>query len=250
MSFPIVTLFYGAPAQREAYAPLLRRWLDHHRSMGLGDRLVVAHPLAEPAPAADLVGDAQLLALGISGYRKVIRQGHPFDVKGALMCELLAVRPGAFLFLDLDAFVQRTDLQLPSADVLIGMARDIGAIDAGHSPFLEVPFATVRKRCAGVVWFGARDAAAAASIASEYARAWRDLRKALPGGRVPWEPQLPHLLEQYAWSLVAARLGQPVLSDRWNWPPHVRGESRLAYIHHEFGWSKWKALGRTAPRNV
>ncbi len=250
MSFPIVTLFYGAAPQRDAYAPLLRRWLDHHRLLGFGARLVIAHPITEPAPSADVVGDAQILALDIKPFAKAIRPAYPFDVKGALMCALIAAKLEALLFLDLDAFIQRTDMVLPPADVLIGMAHDIGAIDAGHSPFLDAPFANVKKRCAGVVWFGVTQAAAAALIGEEYVRAWRDLAEALPGGRVPWEPQLPHLLEQYAWSLVAHRAGEPVLSDRWNWPPHVRGESRLAYIHHEFGWSKWKALGRTAPRNV
>lgn len=253
MSFQIVTLFYGTSEQRAAYAPLLRRWLAHHRAAGLGPRLVIVTRDDEPPLAPELVGDTRVVAVSIAQYKDVIRPGQPFDVKGALMCEALRAIGEAFLFLDLDAFLQREPepAHIPQ-DSLIGMARDIGAIHCGHDPCLEKPFEQVKKLCAGVVWFGAAPIAARENLIKAYRRAWHELKDGAGPGIVPWTPRFDRLIEQYAWSLAAHRLGQPVLRDRWNWPPHIAafGSSRLAIVHHEFGHSKWKGLGVPAPTNV
>ena len=68
-------------------------------------------------------------------------------------------------------------------------------------------------------------------------RAFEELR-ALP--RLPWRPALPHLLEQYSWSLASSRRGGRVLPVTFNWAPHFLGESPSAVVNHYFGLGKWR----------
>lgn len=254
----LVTLFYGSAAQQAAYRPLLLRWLAHHRDLGLAERLLVVTDLHDPLPHASDVAGLEILALDTRAYHAVRREGQPFDQKGALLCELLLQHPGAFLFLDLDAWLQRAaDLDHPdlAASARLAMPRDLGALNCDFGLFMWPPFAHYFKRCAGVMWCGPRSPGQAQLITDHYRAAWRQLVHGHQGG-VPWEKHLDRLLEQHAWSVAAQRLDQPLLSDAWNWPAHIAGyaaqeqATAAAHVHHHFGRKKWAALGRKAPRNV
>lgn len=256
----IVTLFYGSIEQRRAYAPLLQRWVQHHRNLGLGDKLLIVTRSDEHVSFIQHMEHGEslpILALDLSAYTDVIRPEQPFDIKGALMCEALRAL-GPFLLIDNDAFLTcdpapllENNVQLEGA--LIVMPRDIGAINAGFTAALDAPFAGVLKLCAGVVWFGDIAAHRRLQLVRAYLAAWRDLSNAFAEGHTPWQPHLSRLMEQYAWSLAAHRLGcLDQLGDTWNWPPHLEafGENPGAIVNHEFGRKKWKTLGRRAPLNT
>jgi hypothetical protein len=103
-----------------------------------------------------------------------------------------------------------------------------------RAPELSPPYGSVRKVCAGVQWFGG--VAGRSRLVAGYRRAFEELR-ALPA--LPWSPALPHLLEQYAWSLASSRRGGRVLPVTMNWAPHFLGENPFAVVNHWFGFRKW-----------
>lgn len=255
----IVTLFYGDVKSREAYRTLLDEWLDHHVALGLADRItVVTDHRSDVRPLVIGHPGVKVAEYDVAGYADVIRPGQPFDVKGALMCELLAdTSVGPFLLLDNDAMLQREDAidELP-AEIVIGMSRDLGALESTYGMHLHEPFAHVFKRCAGVAWFGDTDRQKRDELRTRYLDAWRTLVHGGKDGGVPWEKQLDRLLEQHAWSYAAQQMEQPLLPDSWNWPSHIDGyaaqveATKAAHVHHLFGRKKWKRLGRKAPLNT
>ncbi len=188
--------------------------------------------------------DYPVIDLDISGYKEVIRAGQPFDIKGALMCEAAIAIKRPFLMLDSDAL-----LVANPSDVLDSLAQnaacampiDHGAILSGHQLLCDEPFPTVRKMCAGVFWFG--DVAGREALVSHYLMAWRELLS----HNCPWTPCIPHLLEQYAWSLAHHRMNGATLPATLNWAPHIVGESPHAIVNHLFGHKKWNG---NAPKNT
>lgn len=184
------------------------------------------------------------LTLSIDGYADVIREGQPFDIKGALMCEAAMNIRDPFLMLDADALLVANPSEILDAmnpETVCAMPIDHGAILHGHKSLCEKPFADVRKMCAGVFWFG--DVSRRAELVTSYRLAWREMFS----HDCPWLPCLPHLLEQYAWSLAHHRLSGETLPATLNWAPHILGESPHAIVNHYFGHKKWNGQ---APKNT
>ncbi len=185
-----------------------------------------------------------VLTLDIFNYADVMRDGQPFDVKGALMCEAALTIKRPFLMLDSDAL-----LVANPSDVLDSLAQnaacampiDHGAILSGHQLLCDEPFPTVRKMCAGVFYFG--DVTRRNALVGHYLMAWRELFH----HDFPWTPKIPHLLEQYAWSLAHHRMNGATLPASMNWAPHIVGHSPHAIVNHLFGHKKWNGK---APANT
>lgn len=255
----LVTLFYGDAHARRAYRPLFDRWIQHHAALGLAERILVVTEDRGVAPPIVKGAQVEILALDVRGYADLMRPEHPFDMKGALLCELLTCTEQPFLYLDADAYLQ-TAGALDHRDLLrtasLAMPRDIGALGGPYGMHLHAPFEHVLKRCAGVMWCGPVGAAWRQRVVQLYRESWRLLRTGGVAGGVPWEPHLERLLEQHAWSHAAQLLEQPLLPDAWNWPAHIpafRSDTRepaRKHVHHHFGRKKWKELGRPAPTNV
>jgi hypothetical protein len=121
------------------------------------------------------------------------------------------------------------------------MPIDHGAILSGHKANMEGSFTGVRKMCAGVFWFG--NVKERYALTTIYRKCWHDLKKA----DFPWTPRLPHLLEQYAWSVAHDALNGATLRPTFNWAPHICGESPYAVVNHYFGHKKWNGK---APANT
>lgn len=183
--------------------------------------------------------------LDVTQFSDLIRPDQPFDIKGALVCAALLHYEESLLVLDVDAFLARDPepalLQYGAAP--IAMPPDDGAVAYYRSGSLSSPFAHVRKLCAGVMWFGApvvygtSGATSRGILVAHYRNAYLDL-VGLPS--LPWEQQLPHLVEQYAWSIVTERIGGAVLPRSMNWNPDLLGHSDGAIINHHYGLRKWR----------
>lgn len=269
MSRKLVTLFYGSREQREAYRPLFDKWMAHHADdLGLADRILVVsedRKVDPPVVNAANADKVEVIQLDISDYADIMRMDQPFDMKGALLCQLLLTRPEAFLMLDNDAFLQSASAldheDLPY-DAVVAMPRDLGALGCEFGLYLHEPYRHIMKRCAGVMFCGSAhyvDQQYRHDLVLRYCEAWHELLTGAPDGGIPWERHLSRLLEQHAWSYAAQGMDQPVLSDAWNWPPHFEGFKTdqfpdsppdPAFVHHFFGRKKWKELGRPAPQNV
>lgn len=225
----VLVPFFG---DRARVRPLLDRWIaaKAKNAPNVTWFALTDEPLDYGTPFA---------LVSIDGFRDLIRPGQPFDVKGALVCAALLRFPESILVLDADAFLaQDPTAALASFEHCpIAMPLDHGAIMHGRAPDLDPPYGSVRKVCAGVQWFGA--VPGRSRLVAGYRRAWEELR-ALP--RLPWRPALPHLLEQYAWSLAMNRRGGRVLPAVFNWAPHFVGESPHAVVNHWFGFQKWSEL--------
>lgn len=262
MANTLVTLFYGPRATRLKYLPLFKKWLKHHTDMGLTDRILVVTNCKEPVMARGWE-HIKMLQVDTDGiYDDVIRQGQPFDVKGAIMCALLKTDIGPFLMLDNDAFLRSPEcLDSPElkSNITIGMNRDLGALLflGEEGMYLYPPYAHVMKRCAGVAWFG--EQSRRGELVDLYIKYWKELCTGGVGdreGRVPWQENLKHLLEQHAWSYAAQTMKQPTLADSWNWPMHHKEYNEdaagvaAANVYHYFGHRKWAKLKIAAPANV
>ncbi len=185
-----------------------------------------------------------VLKLSIKGYSDVLREGQPFDIKGALMCEAAIAIKRPFLMLDSDALLVANPSDVLDAiaqNAACAMPIDHGAILSGHQLLCDEPFPTVRKMCAGVFWFG--DVSRRKALVGHYLMAWRELFH----HDFPWTPKIPHLLEQYAWSLAHFRMNGATLPASMNWAPHIVGESPHAIVNHLFGHKKWNGK---APANT
>ncbi len=188
--------------------------------------------------------DYPVIDLDISGYREVMRDGQPFDIKGALMCEAALAIKRPFLMLDSDALLVANPsdvLNSIAQNAACAMPIDHGAILSGHQLLCDEPFPTVRKMCAGVFWFG--DVTRRKALVGHYLMAWRELFH----HDFPWTPKIPHLLEQYAWSLAHHRMNGATLPASMNWAPHIVGTSPHAIVNHLFGHKKWNGK---APANT
>lgn len=243
MTCPLIAIPHFGRDQR--YLDLLKTWVAQLRkTLGPDARFTVFTHDAQ----ADLAKlGFPTLSLNISAYRDVIRPGQPFDIKGALMCEAaLAIRE-PFLMLDADALLVQNPAPWVNRfmDYTCAMPTDAGAILHGHKAMMDGEWSHVRKMCAGVFWFGDPSPAKRSELVNEYRVAWAQLLAA----DIPWTPRLPHLLEQYAWSVAHHRLGGATLAGCMNWPPHLCGETPLAVVNHYFGHKKWKGKG-PAPKNV
>jgi hypothetical protein len=192
-----------------------------------------------PAPGHSLLCSAK-------PFSDCIRPGHPFDVKGALICDALGkIDPAeGALIIDLDALLMANPAAVLAdfAADPIAMPADHGALIFFRSIQMDAPFADVTKHCAGVMWFG--PSPLRAKIPALYRAAWHELA-ALP--RFPWSPPFPHLLEQYAWTLVNHRLGGATLPASMNWSSRFFGPCPGAVIEHDYGHGKWN--GDKAPAN-
>lgn len=238
MKHLIAIPYFGTNAR---YLDMLHEWVRTLKeSAPDAEFLVFTHD------AADILKPFgyPVLKLDIGGYKDVIRPAQPFDIKGALMCEAALNIHRPFLMLDADAYlVGNTSAVLDAmpADCVCAMPIDHGAILHGHKARCDAPFEQVRKMCAGVFWFGSP--VWRQQLVTHYRIAWRELLE----HDCPWTPRLPHLLEQYAWSLAHWRLNGATLPASFNWAPHIVGESKHAIVNHLFGHKKWKGK---APKNT
>lgn len=208
----------------DRFAPVLKKWEAAYIASGTGARCLC---IGTGSNGYDL-----------AGYDKVIRPDQPFDIKGALVCAALIQYPDeSLLMLDADAFIACDPAATlePFAGSPIAMPPDDGAVCYYRAAMLSEPFAMVQKLCAGVMWFGATGNRA--ELVSAYFSAFEELL-ALPA--LPWQQQLPHLVEQYAWSIVAHRMGGAVLPRSMNWNPDLLGHSDGAIINHLYGLRKWR----------
>lgn len=233
---PIILVpFFGDTAK---FQPLLDRWVEAYKSSGcrwpwytLGDQTEV---YSRPAMRVD-----------IAGFADVIRPGQPFDVKGALVCSAILKLGQPLFVLDADAFLAADPAAAlaPFHDCPIAMPADHGAVMYWRETRLRPPYERVPKRCAGVQWFG--PAGDRTRLVAGYRRAFAELL-AMP--RLPWHPQLHHLVEQYAWSICAHRFGGRTLPPLLNWHEEHLGHHPGAVINHHYGHPKWRGVG--APANV
>jgi hypothetical protein len=245
----ILIPFFG---DTEKFRPLLDRWFACAK---------LAMPDARPRESfvlltdnvdagvknAALAHDCGVADFNLDGWADLCRPGHPFDVKGALVCSFLLAHGYRMLVLDADAFLARDPFPTLNGPAFenapIAMPLDHGAVIYWRAKHLTAPYAGVLKRCAGVQWFGASDGRS--RLAAGYRRAHQELL-AMP--RLPWEPQLPHLVEQYAWSICAHRKGGVTLPATMNWHEDHLGKSADAIVNHHYGHPKWRGVG--APANV
>jgi hypothetical protein len=79
-------------------------------------------------------------------------------------------------------------------------------------------------------------------MVANYRRTFSELRNV-----IPWVPRLPHLLEQYSWSVVHHRAGGPTLPLQLNWNDRHLGPIDGAVVNHDYGHEKWE--GAKAPLN-
>lgn len=240
---PLITIPHFGKDPR--YLALLDEWVRQlRRTLGADARfLVFTHDAA-----ADLRKRGYPHAVyDISRYADIIRPGQPFDIKGALMCEAALNIAEPFLMLDADALLvaDPSPWVAPYELHTCAMPTDAGAILHGHKGMMDGHWQNVRKMCAGVFWFGDATGNKRAELVNEYRAAWHALKSA----DYPWTPRLPHLLEQYAWSVAHHKLGGATLAGCMNWPPHLCGKSELAVVNHYFGHRKWAGKG-PAPKNV
>jgi hypothetical protein len=245
----ILIPFFG---DTRRFRPLLDKWFESYRATGLNfdtARPVLLtdeegrHGAVDAAYSHGTQNERCGLEMpDIAPFRDVIRPGQPFDVKGALVCGYLAAHPYPTLVIDADAVLRGDPAPVLSrfAGSSVAMPVDSGAIVYYRTPVLDAPYATVRKMCAGVMWFGHSPTRAA--LVAEYCRAFLELRDV-----IPWTPKLPHLLEQYAWSLVHHRRGAATLPHVMNWNERHLGPVDGIVVNHDYGHSKW---GRErAPKN-
>lgn len=222
----VLVPFFG---DRKRVRPLLDKWIEAKARVApnLTWFALTDEPLDYSTPFA---------LVSIDGFRDLIRPGQVFDFKGALVCAALLRFSERLLVLDADAVLAKDPAPTLAAFSLvpISMPVDGGAICFSRSPFLEEPFAGIRKCCAGVQFFG--DGNGRSRLVAGYRKAWTELA-ALP--RPPWSPPLEHLREQHAWSIALRRRGGMYLPNAMNWAPHFYGESSDAVVNHHFGVGKW-----------
>lgn len=228
----ILVPFFG---ETEKFRPLLNRWIEAYKKSGCRIPWFTLSDLPETYSMPSMRVD-------ISGFSSVIRPGQPFDVKGALVCAALLKLEEAVLVLDADAFLANdpTETLAPFAAAPVAMPPDHGALLYGRRPKMDEPYNDVRKLCAGVQFFGA--APGRSRLVAGYRRGFEEIMALAP--RVPWTPQLPHLVEQYAWSICSHRRGGQVLPGSMNWHAEHLGESPDAIVNHHYGHPKWKELPR------
>lgn len=222
----VLVPFFG---DRARFRPLLDAWIAAKAKAApdLAWFALTDEPLDYGTPNA---------VVSLEGFRDLLRPGQPFDVKGALVSAALLRFPEPLLVLDADAVLARDPRPglAPFSGVSIAMPLDGGAVMHGRAPLLSPPYGAVAKVCAGVQFFGMTPGRS--RLVAGYRRAFEELR-ALP--RLPWSPPLPHLLEQYAWSLAMNRRGGAILPVTYNWAPHFLGESPDAVVNHHYGFKKW-----------
>lgn len=230
----VLVPFFG---QKERFRPLLDKWIEAKKAAApaLTWFALTDEPMDYNTPHA---------VVDISGFADLIRPGQPFDVKGALVCAALLKFPEPLLVLDADAVILRdpTPSLAKLAECPIAMPIDAGAIVHFRTPRLNPPYNAVRKLCAGVMWFGANPAGRSRLVAG-YRRAFEEMREL-----IPWTPRLPHLLEQYAWSVVHHRRGGALLPNLMNWHAAYLGPRADVVVAHDYGHKKWR--GQKAPANT
>lgn len=232
----ILVPYFGELAK---FRPLLYRWLESFRRLScpVGEVQPVIISDDHAASKAALDWDVGFRLVDISAFADVRRPGVAFDHKGAIVCAALLEIRYPVLVLDADAFLARdpSSLLMSFPTAPIAMPLDHGAIIHFREVKMDPPYHAVPKMCAGVQWFG--DPLVRAKLVAAYKAAWTELIE-LP--KLPWTPPISNLIEQYAWSLVAHRLGGKVLPATMNWAPHHVGPNPLAIVNHYFDYKKWK----------
>lgn len=232
----ILVPFFG---DRDRFRPLLNNWIASYKQSGCR---VPWFALSDQPETYDLPS----MRVEIDGFRDLIRPDQPFDTKGALVCAALLKLREPVLVLDADAFLVRDPMPTlePFMKAPVAMPIDHGAIVFYRKPTFEKPLTGIRKLCAGVQFFGGDVKGDAVVPSCDRGRLVAGYRKAfeeiIAMPRLPWEPQLSHLVEQYAWSLCAHRRGGQVLPGSMNWAPVHLGESPFAVVYHHYGHSKWQ----------
>lgn len=242
----ILCPYFGDVAK---FAPLLERWVQCWRAVGLTMEsapavLLSDNPKVEEVATRFAVGSA---IVDVSLYRDVMRPGQPFDLKGALVCEYLKRWQYPTLVLDADAFLVRDPRPAlePFRHEPLAMPLDQGSQVYWRKGTLDAPFAHVRRLCAGVQFFGVPSPAFSRRyITSRYLAAYKSL-VAMPV--LPWSPPISALLEQFAWSVVAAELNAPILPAPLNWGRHHLGPNPAAVVHHYYDFHKWRDLPPVTP---
>lgn len=237
----ILVPFYG---ETEKFRPLLDRWFAAARAAMPNARPQYDFVLLTDSEAS-VIDAARTHGCGIAefklaGFADLMRPGQPFDVKGALVCSFLLAHTYSVLVLDADAFLAKdpTEALAPFAAAPVAMPPDHGALLYGRRPKMDEPYTDVRKLCAGVQWFGS--APGRSRLVAGYRRAYEEIMALAP--RVPWTPQLPHLVEQYAWSICSHRRGGQVLPATMNWHAEHLGEWPGVIVNHHYGHPKWEGL--------
>ena len=208
----------------DKYRRFVDAWFESYAKTGLTHEVVMITSRGHDRSHRWTVHEIDL-----SPYESRFREGQPFDVKGALVARAQVEIPDDLLVLDADAEVRIDPVPaLSRITSPIAIPVDHGSLIYRRHPFLSPPFGYVRKLCAGVMYFGKRDAHA---LCDSY---W-DAFEALRAHDYPWSPRLPALLEQNAWSKVHADLSAQTLPHVFNWSERFLGPNPNTIINHDYG---------------
>lgn len=230
----ILVPYFGDLAR---FRPLLDKWVASYVDAGMKrDRVVLLTDNKAGCEDSASANGISIYAPDLSGFSDLVRPGQPFDVKGALVAAYLRDWSYPTLVLDADAVLvaDPDKLLLPFKESPIAMPIDAGAVTHGRAPRLRPPFESVRKKCAGVMWFGASEGRS--RLVAGYRRAFEEMRETLP-----WDGSAatPHLLEQHAWSVACHWRGGGTLPALINWSPRHLGDNAHAVVLHDYGLAKW-----------
>ena len=223
----IAACLYG---QIERYRAAAEAWLTWTRRMA--PRATVTVFSDRPAK----ILDQPCQVFPVDWLSDCIRPRYPFDLKPAVFLKALNLVPTGedLLVIDFDCLIQQ-DLRpmlKKFAGVPLGMTTDQGAFLYDVEPFMTGDYSTILKRCGGCMWFGASQRRK--DITPLFRNAWNEVHDLLP-----WEPKAPYVLEQYVMSIVAHRLGCPVLPATLNWNVRLLGRTDAVLIDHDYGHEKF-----------
>lgn len=218
---------YGAHPK---YVRLLALWLEHYWATRCQFPVYVLTDRHCQIPEQSLLPNVTVLRLDPLQFAPLLREGCPFDIKGALILGALR-QLSACVIMDTDALPLQN--LKPYLDRLpdhpmIGMAQDGG--------LRRVPGTDLHELNAGVLYFPKASPQAREAIISAYALAFEELKARCDA----------YGLEQLAWSLVWHRLKEQGLATllpkglNWSrfWPV-----SADTVIMHEHGEGKWAKYG-------
>lgn len=230
----ILIPYFGELAR---FRPLLDIWFEAYRRLPLPAHEIPVTLVSDDPKAEAAAEDHECRFLLVKPIEGVERHGVAFDRKGAIVCAAIQRIPVPCFVLDSDAFLVRDPRATLGVykDVPLAMPLDHGAILHFRTVFMDAPYSNVPKMCAGVQFFG--DPSKRAALVDGYRKAWAELI-ALPV--LPWTPPISNLVEQYAWSLVASRMGGRSLPATMNWAPHHVGANPDAIVNHYFDYNKWR----------
>jgi len=197
-------------------------WLAYYLKSGCQLPVIVLTDMTTEIPASILPPGGNVTCLRFS--TPVLRQGHPFDVQGALICQAARFL-GPLVVMDSDALMLRDPTaefaRLP-ASARIGMAPD-----AGGAPFVLN---------AGVIYFGE----ATPLEREQLVHAYNDTFTQMLDGHAD-NPLLTQLVWSALWHRAADEGRAYAMPARLNhsrlWPLHPG-----VIIRHHHGTDKWQTL--------